>query len=409
MNEEQSGRPDLGQLRINRDKPVTAMGKRPTAPMLIASALLVAGALGYFFWRSGSVAQVKAETVLVESGSGSAATVLDASGYVTARRQATVSAKRTGKVREVLVEEGMHVKEGQILAYLDDATERAQLDLANAQLGAARAALKETSAQLTEARLKFDRAQRLSAEKLASVADLDAARAQFDTLTARLGAQTQNVEVSARGVAVQRQALDETQVRAPFPGVVVAKTAQPGEMISPISAGGGFTRTGICTLVDMKSLEVEVDVNEAYIQRVTSGQRLTARLDAYPDWEIPAEVIAIIPTADRQKATVKVRVKILADDPRILPDMGVKVAFLEELRPAQSSAPARVSVPKAAVRDDAGKSYVYLVDDNVARKRIVSGEPAGDRLRIKSGLVGGERVIVEGPADLADGQRVKVL
>jgi len=281
---------------------------------------------------SGATGAAQHNQVAANSVSGSAATssILDATGYVVARRQATVSSKVTGKVVEVFVEEGMQVEQGQLLARLDDSIPRAQLRLAQSQLEAARAALEEVQVQREQAQLDFQRTRELAERQLASQADLDRNRLNVKALTARLTRLQQEVTVSERRLAVQEQLLEDMEVRAPFSGVVVAKAAQPGEMISPISAGGGFTRTGICTLVDMSSLEVEVDVNEAYINRVKANQAVTVTLNAYPKLHLPARVIAIIPTADRSKATVRVRIALLEKNPVVLPDMGVRVAFLDE-------------------------------------------------------------------------------
>jgi len=263
------------------------------------------------------------------------ASVLDAPGYVVARRQATVSAKVTGKVIEVFIEEGLRVQEGQLLARLDDSIPRAELALVESQLAAATASLGELDVQIRQARLDLERTQGLASRNLASQADLDRDSLTVEALTARLERARRDVGVAERSVALQRQQLEDMEIRAPFSGIVVAKAAQPGEMISPISAGGGFTRTGICTIVDMDSLEVEVDVNEAYINRVLPGQPVRVVLNAYPDHPIQASVIAIIPTADRNKATVRVRIALLERDEKVLPDMGVKVAFLtKEENPA---------------------------------------------------------------------------
>ena len=303
--------PGLEGLRIPRDEqPPESRLRRFLWPSI--ATLVVAGALAAlaaYFWPA-STTEVRVEPVRLSSAGGGAS-VLDASGYVTARRSATVSSKRTGRIRKVLVEEGMTVEEGQVVAELDDEAELAQLRLAEAQLASARSALGETRAELHEAELSFARLSQLEAQGLASEAELDAAQAARDRLSARLESNQAAVTVAERAVAVQRQAHGETVIRAPFAGVVIDKNAQPGEMVSPVSAGGGFTRTGICTLVDMESLEIEVDVNEAYLQRVRPGGAVTARLDAYPQWRIPAEVIAIVPAANREKATVRVRVGIL--------------------------------------------------------------------------------------------------
>jgi RND family efflux transporter MFP subunit len=322
-----------------------------------------------------------------------------------------VSSKLTGKVKEVLVEEGMRVEKDQVLATLDDATQRAQLELAKAQVVAARAALAETEAQLRAARLERDRLRDLAQRKLTSASSLDAAEANFDALAARLETGRENVKVSQRNVALAQDALDNMTIRAPFGGMVVTKNAQPGEMISPVSAGGGFTRTGICTIVDMDSLEIEVDVNEAYIQRVTAGQRVSATLDAYPDWRIPAEVIAIVPTADRQKATVRVRIGFLERDERVLRDMGAKVAFLGVDAPAQPREEeiGGVLIASEALHEDGDGDYVWRVNDGVVEKRRVEvgGARDRDRILITRGLTAGDTVVRVAERTLQPGQTVK--
>jgi RND family efflux transporter MFP subunit len=345
-------------------------------------------------------------------GAAGAGTVLNASGYVTARRQATVSSKITGKVVDVLVEEGMEIREGQILAHLDDSIPRKSLALAEAQLASQRRALAENEVRLRQAKLNQDRMRRLHKEGVTTQADQDTADADVDALVARLALGRQDVEVSERQIALRRQDLDDTVIRAPFSGVAVSKDAQPGEMISPVSAGGGFTRTGICTLVDMKSLEIEVDVNESYIHRVQPGQKATATLDAYPDWQIPAHVIMPVPTADRQKATVKVRLGFEQLDPRILPDMGVKVAFLGDEKPGAVPGKPVVTIPRAAVRKDGDRDVVFVIQGNKVERRAV-GLAAGtagntDEAVVTSGLAAGEQVVVQGPADLKDGATVSV-
>lgn len=266
------------------------------------------------------------------------ASVLDATGYVVARLQATVSAKTTGKVREILVEEGMPVRKGQVIARLDDSVERAELALALAQVDAARSAVGELDTEIRYARRRLERTRSLAARSLASQADLDDRTLAARTLAARRDQARTEVTVAERRVAVQRQRLADMEIRAPFAGVVVDKAAQPGEMVSPVSAGGGFTRTGLGTIVDMNSLEVDVDVNEAYINRVHAGQRALVTLNAYPDRNYPAHVLTIVPTADRAKATVSVRVGLTGLDDRVLPDMGVRVAFLAPTDQPQETA-----------------------------------------------------------------------
>ncbi|MHB0970361.1 MAG: efflux RND transporter periplasmic adaptor subunit [Thermoanaerobaculia bacterium] len=292
--------------------------------------MLLVVILFLFVFRKPAAAEVRVATVDQTGSASGRAAVLNASGYVTARRQATVSSKVTGKVTEVHIEEGMRVTRGQLLARLDASIQGAAWRLDLAQERAVASALEETRVRIAEAKLDLERMEKLSSEEVSSKADLDRARAEVDSLVARLAAQQDQLAVARRQVDLRRQDVTDTEIRAPFDGIVVSKDAQPGEMISPVSAGSGFTRTGICTLVDMESLEIEVDVNEAYINRVRVNQQVEAVLDAYPDWKIPAHVITVIPTADRQKATVRVRIAIDQRDPRILPDMGVKVSFIAQ-------------------------------------------------------------------------------
>jgi RND family efflux transporter MFP subunit len=397
MDADKTTKPDLSQLKITRREPPAreASWLKPWMWLIPAVPLLLWG--GRWWLSSGERPAVNVQ-VAQTAGAAAVSSVLDASGYVTARRHATVSSKRTGKVKSVLVEEGMRVAAGQVVAYLDDATEQAQLALAAAQRDSARAALAETQAELKEAELNLKRTEELAERRLASAADLDAARAKAEALEARLAAGRENAKVAERRLSLEQQQLDETIIRAPFGGIVVAKTAQPGEMISPVSAGGGFTRTGICTIVDMESF-------------VQSEQPVTAVLDAYPDWRIRAEVIAIVPTADRQKATVKVRVGFLERDARVLPDMGVKVAFMEDDSQATTRADEPgVLVPRAAIRTDAGRPYVFVLKDDVARRRDIElGSVQGQTVQVLQGLAPGEQVIVAPPEGLAAGARVQVL
>jgi HlyD family secretion protein len=334
--------------------------------------------------------------------------VLDASGYVVARRIATVSSKVTGRIDKVFIEEGMAVSSGDLLATLDDSSLRPLLALAQSQLEAARSSLSETEVRLEEAERQLRRTQELRNRKLVSEAELDAAQAEVDALSARLHAARSNVDVAGRTVALREQDLIDLEIRAPFDGVVVAKNAQPGEMISPISAGGGFTRTGIGTIVDMTSREIEVDVNEAFINRVASGQRVVATLDAYTAWEIPGSVINIVPTADRQRATVKVRIAFDELDTRILPDMGVKVRFLEaDEEPREDGPELRATIPAPALRQDNGQDFVWLVRDGAIERRAVSTDGRnGSRIGIIAGLVPGDRVVTSTGIELEEGMEV---
>jgi RND family efflux transporter MFP subunit len=401
----------LKQLHIDRgpDRPPRRRGRLLA---ILALVLLVGGVALWLGWGRLRPPVVQTTVARAAAPGGAAGSVLDASGYVTARLQATVSAKITGKVIEVLIEEGMRVREGAVLARLDDTEARAGLGLAQAQLVAARSQLAEVRAQLEQAERDHVRQQGLYDRQLVSPQSLDAALAQRDMLRARLGNLQEQIKVAQESVAVAQVQLDNTVIRAPFSGVVVAKSAQPGEMISPISAGGGFTRTGIGTIVDMDSLEIQVDVNESYINRVTPGQPVEATLNAYPDWKIPGEVIAIIPTADRSKATVKVRIAIKTRDPRIVPDMGVRVGFLESKPAGAAPAPvaAGVLVPAEAVRPDGSDGIVFVVTDNkkVERRRVTLGPDTAGQRRVVSGLREGERVVLAPPAGLEDGQAVRL-
>ena len=402
---------DLAALHIERGPERAGSGRWLTWVVVLLALVGVATALWLWLTRERPT-EVQVATV-AERASGAQAGVLNASGYVTARRRATVSSKITGKVVEVNVEEGMAVKEGQVLARLDDANARAALMLAEAQAEAARQAVAESEVRLAEARVTLRRRVQLVKDGLATQAELDQAQAEVDSIAARIAAARQQVRVAESQIKVQQTDLDNTVIRAPFSGVAISKDAQPGEMVSPVSAGGGFTRTGICTIVDMRSLEIEVDVNEAYINRVTPGQNVSAVLDAYPDWQIPTRVITMVPTADRQKATVLVRIGFNELDPRILPDMGVKVTFLrEEEDTVSQDAAARsraVLVPKDAVRTDNGQTIVFVVQGDLVERRAVRlGGADGDRVEVLAGLQSGEQVVAPLPTDLQEGARVVV-
>ena len=399
----------ISQLKIDRDAPAEAE-RRLLLPGL-AVAAVVAILIGWFLLSSGSGAVLVETDIARKPPSAAAAnSVLDASGYVVARRQATVSSKVTGKVIEVFVEEGMRVERDQVVATLDDTTQQAQLSLALAQAESSRALLDEIQAQLRNARLDRDRLRDLATRNLTSQASVDAADATFDQLAARLETGRENVKVAERNVALARDSLSNMTIKAPFAGMVVSKNAQPGEMISPISAGGGFTRTGICTIIDTDSLEIEVDVNEAYIQRVKAGQSVSATLAAYPDWRIPAEVIAIVPTADRQKATVKVRIGFLERDDRVLRDMGVKVAFLGNEMSVDTPQEIRgVMIAGESLRSDTETDFVWLVKDNAVLRRPVQLGGPSDRAQvlISDGLNVGDTIVRSSERPLVEGQAIK--
>ncbi|KAA2283951.1 efflux RND transporter periplasmic adaptor subunit [Arenimonas fontis] len=404
----------ISQLRIDRER-------QPASPpsgrhwRWIAPTVLVLAALALFLFTREPAREVRvatAELLSAESGGPAATSVLDASGYVTARRIATVSSKITGKVVEVLIEEGQVVREGEVVARLEATDALAQRELSAAQLAAARSEVARAEAQLRLAEQTLARTSELAGRQLVAQSALDQARAERDALAAQLEAARRNVQVASEALDLAEIGVDNTIVRAPFDGVVTVKAAQPGEMISPISAGGGFTRTGIGTIVDMDSLEIQVDVNEASIGRVRAGQKVEAVLNAYPDWKVPAEVIAIVPTADRSKATVKVRIAFLERDPRIVPDMGVRVSFLGETPAVADGAPVvpGVTVPAEAVTSRDGRTVAFVVKDGRAQLRqIESGEARDGRRRVGRGLAAGERVVLSPPAELADGDAVTVI
>src|SRR5277367_1855136 len=357
----------LNQLRIDRTEPPRSGSARIW--IVVAALVVIGAASGGWFWAARSSAvpvRVVEPQPVADAGAASAGSILDASGYIVARRQATVASKITGKMVELDIEEGDRVQEGQVIARLDDSNVRAALAAAHAQLDFAKAGLAETEVNLANARRDFDRQTSLVKGHFVSQAALDNSKTSMDALTAQLATQRSNIEVAQRNVEVADRNLADTTVRAPFTGIVTVKAAQPGEVVSPLSAGGGFTRTGIGTIVDMDSLEIEVDVNENFINRVQPAQQVSAKLNAYPDWQIPAHVIAVIPTADRSKGTVTVRIALDQKDPRILPEMGVRVSFLAEPTEGSDSKPVvGVTVPNSAVQVSGQTGVVFVLHGDI--------------------------------------------
>jgi len=399
---------DLAALRIEREPERTGFARW----IVWTGLLILLAALGLAGWRwvtRERPVEVQVATVSVRAA-GTQAAVLNASGYVTARRRATVSSKITGKVVEVDVEEGKNVVQGQVLARLDDSTPQAALALAEAQAEAARRGLRENEVRLDQARLAERRAAQLLQDRIVSQSQLDQAKADADSIDAHIAALKEQIRVAERQIEVQQTDLTNYVIRAPFSGVAISKDAQPGEMVSPVSAGGGFTRTGICTIVDMHSLEIEVDVNESYISRVKPGQDVDAVLDAYPDWHIPAHVITLVPTADRQKATVLVRLGFKQLDPRILPDMAIKVTFLREAGDTTAAAAQPTAlVPRPAIKTLGADNFAFVVRGDVVERRAVRlGGTDGDRVEVLAGLQSGDRVVLSPPPTLADGSKVIV-
>ena len=373
----------LNDLKIDRSEDNKSESSLSTKLLIIAGVvILLLTLVNFIFMPEDELIEVSAyKAKSANQQNNSSASVLDASGYVTARMQATVSSKLTGKVLEVYIEEGMFVEKDQILAQLDDSTVQAELNFAKTQL--------------KEARRIYKRTLELRKDNLASQASLDAAESQVDGLKARLD--------------ISKQIVADMQIRAPFSGVVINKAAQPGEMISPVSAGGGFTRTGIGTIVDMSSLEVEVDVNESYINRVQAGQPAITNLNAYPNWDIASEVIAIIPTADRNKATVKVRIGLLEKDERVLPDMGAKVSFLKEQVAETPEKLEGVMVPSSSVIKEGNLSYVFIIKNGLIAKTNVSVESSSSNFsRVTNGVEVGDSVVTDPNGEMQDGQEVLI-
>ncbi len=400
--------PDLGSLRI--DEGQRKGGKTGKilgfASAALGLAVLIAGAA--FALRSQKPVVEVAQAQKAEAGGRAA--LLNASGYVTPRRRATIAAKITGRVTGVFFDEGTHVREGQLLSTLDDSDAKRALDSARADRDSAQAAIADFQVQLRNAEIVLGRAEKLQKAGVQTQEALDNASTAADSLKAKIDLAKRQVVGAEARISVAQQAVDNCTIRAPFEGTVVSKDAQVGEMVSPISAGGGFTRTGIATIVDMNSNEIEVDVNETYIARVEPGQPVTAILDAYPDWEIPSRVRTIIPSADRQKATVKVRISFVKLDPRILPDMGIKVTFLgREVETKKGELAPSALVPKDAVREENGKKIVFLLkNDHVERRAVTTGGMRGDVAEILAGLAAGDTVVVKGPENLRDGQAVEI-
>ena len=400
----------LKELRIDQRHREDAGGSArwPWIASVVALIILLALGAAWMFFGVQNFS-VQAATAIAPSANSGDTAVLQATGYVTARREATVSAQITGTLLEVPIEEGEHVDKDQVLARLDDTAQRAALAQAQAQAQAAQATLGQFSAQLEQARRDLKRQQDMIGRHLTSQQALEDAQTQVASLGAQLEAQRKQIAVANATVKSAQVQLDYCTVRAPFAGVIVAKNAQVGEIVSPFSAGGGFTRTGVGTLVDMDSLEIDVDVNEAYINRVQPNQPAQAVLDAYPGWTIPAHVIAVIPTADRSKATVKVRIGLDQKDARVLPDMGTRVSFLEETKKNTAAAPLKgVLVPSTSIVQRGGKSAVFVIDGGHARLRTVSAGQRYSDLRLVEGLAAGVRVVKQPPDEMQDGAKIVV-
>ncbi len=406
----------LNQLRIDRSEPPdSAGGHAKWWATGIAVAIIAASGIWYLLRPTGVI--VKAAVVQAASTGGSAsfgASLLDASGYIVARRRATVSSKVTGKVVEVRLEEGQRVEAGEVIARLDDSNWKAALAQSNAQLQQAEANLTSAQTAYDDAKPIFERNEQQRTAAVISLQSFDEAKAQYDVARNNLFIAQRALDSARAGVLVAQRSLDDTVIRAPFSGIVTEKAAQPGEMVSPVSAGGGFTRTGIGTIVDMDSLEVEVDVSENFINRVRPQQPVVIKLNAYPDWDIPGSVIAMIPTADRAKATVKVRIAIKQKDPRIIPEMGARVSFLTEKEPQvpgaeKTPAAPGVIIPAEAVATSGDTSIVYVIHDSTVERRAVRlGAKTAAGQVVVAGLASGDTVALGDLTKLSDGVRIRV-
>ena len=395
---------NLSELSIDPSaRERTGLDRRVLIAIALAAVAIVVAILWLFVARR----PVEVRVAVVREARAAGAAVLNASGYVTPRRRATISAKITGKVADVAIDEGMHVEAGQVLARLDNTDAVVVLRAAQAESAVAAAALDDLEIRHANAARTLERLRELATRDLVSDENLDNAETAVASYEAQMKLARGRVTSAERSAEIARQNVENCIVRAPFAGIVVSKDAQPGEMVSPISAGGGYTRTGIATIVDMSSLEIEVDVNESYIARVTPGQRVEAALDAYPDWRIPSKVRTVIPTADREKATVKVRIAFDSLDPRILPDMGVKVSFLDQT--ADTAGRDLTLVPRDAVRPEGDQSYALVVKDGrVERRAIRTGRETGPDIEILAGLRRGEQVVVSSSGEIHDGSRISV-
>jgi RND family efflux transporter MFP subunit len=399
----------LNQLRIDRAAPPQRSGRGWLWGLVGIAVLLVAGGGAWIVLAGASGVPVHAVVARAAAGSGGTAanggSLLDASGYVVALRQATVSGKAVYKVSEVLIEAGQHVEKDQIIARLDDTNSRAALDQAQAQVDQAEANLAQAKLAWADSEPIYLRNKKLVAAGWISSTAYDNSKAAYDAAQTGLAVAQRQVRVARAGLEVAQRYMDDTIIRAPFTGVVTAKSAQPGEIVSPQFLGGG----GVAKIVDMDSLEVQVDVSENFINRVHAGQPATITLNAYPDWAIPAEVIAIIPTADQTKATVKVRVAFKQKDDRVLPEMGARVSFFDDAKPVAGAAAAGVIVPADAVQGSGATGIVYIIHDDVVERRAVRlGARGADGQTVLSGLQPGASLAVADFSTLSDGAKIRI-
>ncbi len=401
---------DLSKLTIRRDVPPPSVRSALRTSVIIA---VVAAGLVIAAWvalGSGNVPVVQVVTVSAQTGAGRAATGVTANGYVVARTKASVSAKIAGRLAFLGVSEGSRVRANQIIARLESAEYQAGVTQAEANQAVARATLAEAQAERDQLRREAQRQTDVRAQnpQLVSQQELDLAQSRATQAEARLTAAAARVDAASAALRLAQANLENTVVRAPFSGTVLRKEAEVGEVVAP-SVGGGLTRGAVVTMADLATLEVEVDVNEAYIARIQGGQRARITLDAYPDTSFRGAVRQVVPTADRQRATVQVKVAISDRDPRILPEMGARVDFLEpDSAPRGAAAAPVLRIPAAAVREAGGQSVVWLVrEGRLVRRDISAGPVSGGMREVRRGLSGGEQVLVGGVEAPREGMRVQ--
>jgi HlyD family secretion protein len=401
--------PDLSRLRIARDQPSPGQKRALRLAGLLAGGAAVLILVTYLYLRSGAGTEVTVALVeVLGRGVAGGGTGITANGYVVARTRASVSSRLTGRLAALSVEEGTRVRRGQVMARLENEEYIAALAQAVADSARAEAALREGQAQRDQVGRDLTRIQELVRQNLEPARNAEELEAQLAAATARVGVLEAQIRSATAAVAYARANLDNTFIRAPFDGTVLRKDAEVGEVVAPVAAGGGLTRGAVVTMADLETLEVEVDVNEAYIAEIRDEQPTRIVLDAYPAAAFAGQVRQIVPTADRQRATVQVKVRITERDPRILPEMGARVEFLAA-ETADTSAPARVFVPADAVRTEGPNTVVYVVRDGAARRQVIEAGPvSGGRREVRSGLSGGEQVIVNPPRGLEEGARVNV-
>ncbi|MDZ4674200.1 MAG: efflux RND transporter periplasmic adaptor subunit [Gemmatimonadota bacterium] len=402
--------PDLSRLRIARDEPSAGQrGALRTAAILFGLAVVIIGA-AYLYFRPGSALDVNVSRVEVSGGGGGSGTGITANGYVVARTRASVSSRLSGRLAMLAVEEGSKVRRGQVMARLENDEYVAALAQTEADSGRAEASLTEAIALRDQLERDLARSRDLVSRNMEAAANAEGLQAQLLAATARVGVQRAQIRSATAAIAYARANLDNTFIRAPFDGTILRKDAEVGEVVAPVAAGGGLTRGAVVTMADLETLEVEVDVNEAYIAQISDQQPTRIVLDAYPSAAFAGTVRQIVPTADRQRATVQVKVAISDRDARILPEMGARVEFLAVAQAADSAAPIRIFVTADAVRTEGAETVVYLVRNGVASRTVIEAGPvSGGRREVRAGLSGGEQVIINPPRDLAEGARVNVV